>query len=365
MRLPVFMGKISYSLYFWHWPVYVFASYYMLDYIPVPIRIILMLLCVVLAIFSWKYIETPIRKKHILKDNNVLLKNIIIFSIIAASIGVLVILSKGASYRFDKNITTLADAPMSRDFNRIKVGEEEFWQIGKIQDIEKSNTMLIGDSHAIAIAPALDALAVESDKSGLLVASAGCFLSGQYLPEMRGLKKCTRRVEAAKILLKNIDNIEIVFLVARWEEKASGKWKKRKVQLNKEMMLRIQEAALIDFVKYVESLGKKAVLFAQVPQVFHGSRNIPSVLARINIHYKDLDMRPTLGQYQDQQNNIIPMLERVESQTNAEVIWPHKELCGDRYCEITDGKVSFYYDDDHLSIYGAERLKTLFEKYFK
>ena len=54
-----FTGMISYSLYLWHWPVFVFFSMYHTT--GTNSAIALFVVTYVMAILSWKYIETPFR----------------------------------------------------------------------------------------------------------------------------------------------------------------------------------------------------------------------------------------------------------------------------------------------------------------
>ena len=65
-RPLVFIGLISYSLYLWHWPVLLFSKYWALDPIPPTQRMLLLLASFVLAWLSWRFVETPFRKRLVL-----------------------------------------------------------------------------------------------------------------------------------------------------------------------------------------------------------------------------------------------------------------------------------------------------------
>ncbi len=70
LRLPPirFLGKISYSLYLWHWPVLILGGLYLvgpLDSISVPQAIALALLSVLIAAVSWAFVEEPFRRGRI------------------------------------------------------------------------------------------------------------------------------------------------------------------------------------------------------------------------------------------------------------------------------------------------------------
>ena len=66
LSLPplVFIGRISYSLYLWHWPIFVFIK--MSEHFPAEqhntaTRLLAVAATLVIASLSWKYIETPFR----------------------------------------------------------------------------------------------------------------------------------------------------------------------------------------------------------------------------------------------------------------------------------------------------------------
>lgn len=60
----VFLGKISYSLYLWHWPILVLYRQYGTRSLPALYdALILLLICFVLSVLTWKYIEQAFRKK--------------------------------------------------------------------------------------------------------------------------------------------------------------------------------------------------------------------------------------------------------------------------------------------------------------
>ncbi|MCB9227994.1 MAG: acyltransferase [Deltaproteobacteria bacterium] len=57
----VMTGKISYSLYLWHWPLLAFARIYHPDH-EVMAKPAILLFTFFISVLSWKYIETPFRK---------------------------------------------------------------------------------------------------------------------------------------------------------------------------------------------------------------------------------------------------------------------------------------------------------------
>ncbi|MBI5094616.1 MAG: acyltransferase [Candidatus Hydrogenedentes bacterium] len=62
-RSIVFVGLISYSLYLWHLPFLAFSHYLALEPVSAGQRVTMLGLGLGLAVLSWKYVETPFRKR--------------------------------------------------------------------------------------------------------------------------------------------------------------------------------------------------------------------------------------------------------------------------------------------------------------
>src|SRR5205807_671338 len=60
--LPVvFVGRISYSLYLWHWPLLSLASYSLERQLTAPEALSVVAVSAGLAVASWRYVEQPFR----------------------------------------------------------------------------------------------------------------------------------------------------------------------------------------------------------------------------------------------------------------------------------------------------------------
>jgi hypothetical protein len=56
-----YLGRISYSLYLWHWPILVLPAAFIGGELPLPVRLVLAALAVIVAGLSQRYVEDPIR----------------------------------------------------------------------------------------------------------------------------------------------------------------------------------------------------------------------------------------------------------------------------------------------------------------
>jgi peptidoglycan/LPS O-acetylase OafA/YrhL len=84
----VFIGLISYSLYLWHWPVLVFANYWALGPLSLPVRILLVVSSLVLAMASWKFVETPFRRAFPGRKRLLIAASIVAFAFLMLSVAI-------------------------------------------------------------------------------------------------------------------------------------------------------------------------------------------------------------------------------------------------------------------------------------
>ena len=68
-RPVVFIGLISYSLYLWHWPILVFIKHVIID-ISLPWKLGILIVSLILSVLSWKWVETPFRRKGFLSKRS-------------------------------------------------------------------------------------------------------------------------------------------------------------------------------------------------------------------------------------------------------------------------------------------------------
>jgi peptidoglycan/LPS O-acetylase OafA/YrhL len=65
LRPARFLGRISYSLYLWHWPMLVLPTAVAGETLPLPVRVGLMLAAIPIAYASQRWLEDPIRRGRI------------------------------------------------------------------------------------------------------------------------------------------------------------------------------------------------------------------------------------------------------------------------------------------------------------
>lgn len=84
-KLLIFVGLISYSVYLWFYPIYIFIIQYF-DLKNFTQKVFLITFVLIISSLTWKYIEIPFRKKNLFyKKNNLILFFLIILFFISYS----------------------------------------------------------------------------------------------------------------------------------------------------------------------------------------------------------------------------------------------------------------------------------------
>ena len=89
-----FLGRISYSLYLWHWPILVLPTAVAGETLPLPVRIGLMLAAIPIAYASRRWLEDPIRRGRwvgLVPRRNLVLAGGLSIALAATSLGVRVV----------------------------------------------------------------------------------------------------------------------------------------------------------------------------------------------------------------------------------------------------------------------------------
>jgi hypothetical protein len=201
-RVLVWFGLISFPLYLWHWPLLSFAYISGVEPLSLGIRIAAVLISIVLAWLTYKFIEKPIRSDN--KSNNKVFSLLILMSLVG-SIALYFYLNGGlqgylylnkekrdfANYFENSlpgwNYYETAGIPVKHrydcnfyDLEKYRSGQATQIPVSQIDKTcytrnpgKKNVLFLWGDSHAEQLYPGLDNNLPE-DWQIMIVASSGC-----------------------------------------------------------------------------------------------------------------------------------------------------------------------------------------------
>lgn len=368
----VLVGRLSYSLYLWHWPVLAFYRYYN-DAFTARDALICGLITVVLSVASWKLIENPLRhfdlkKRWVYLFYFILPVTLSIFAAknIASNDGYperftdeALRLYQTSSYTYDEE---KLDQPQTEDFFPF-----EPYIIG---DVEKPvSTFIWGDSHGGHFRSFVDELGNEFGFSSLFGGLGGCppLLGSDLVKHGEPEAPCsTRNNELAELIVKTKPSM--VFIAGRWAmytetTRAVGE-KGSRVFLGDtsdytesiENSRRALKMGLERSIELLVSNGITPVLFEQAPSYSFKpsnclikSENIPWLTSdNCDLKVKDMELR------QKYSNQVIKDI--VKKYPEVILIPVVDILCEKEICKSQLGTVPIYSDNNHLSSQGARAL---------
>ena len=217
----VFVGLISYSLYLWHWPLIVFykASF---GYPSYAAMALLGAVSLVVAAISWRYVETPFRKRTRLVSRKYLFSTAALTSGAAVAIAVFFVATEGLSYRYPESLRRLAGfrydpTPAMREgtcFISRAFSHTPSVDPSCLHTVtSRRNVLLVGDSHA---AHYWAGLAKTFTHLNFLQATAsGC----TPILEGGGAARCRSVIDAAYQDYIPNRQLDAVILAANWSRK--------------------------------------------------------------------------------------------------------------------------------------------------
>jgi peptidoglycan/LPS O-acetylase OafA/YrhL len=250
----VYLGRISYSLYLWHWPVFVFLRHWRAaPLLPPTLALIGIGSAVALAAATYKTVEQPAR------DRSVPFTKVLIACGSAAAIVLLALalalLGGGLPQRFSPQVARIASghdayAPLAHACTDI--GFDAAFERCHIGPAGKPRLLLFGDSHAAAIS---EAVGLAFQQPGVILSMGTCAPALDWTnPGLRGRDPQTCRHFKARALsfAQNDSGIETVVLSAYWAShaRAGGAEFWRSVQ---------------QFADSLTSRGKRVIVIAGIP----------------------------------------------------------------------------------------------------
>ncbi len=346
LRPVVFIGMISYSLYLWHWPVLVFGKYWLLqNWSPWYLRAGLVLVAGLLGILSWRYVETPFRRKTTIATRSAAFRFAAASTIFTLFCGAALTVFHGFPARMPESVAKNEDAKQDRyhspsmSIENIQLGQLN--PLGASDLVTSPRILLWGDSHARCAVPAVDALCRELGITGFAVfADATPPLLDWVSSSEYGLGKKTPEFSAAVLDFIKWRGVSHVILAARWSE----------YQLHDTQLL---EKNFPVTIRALHEAGCKVWVLQSVPEV---DLDAPKALARSAIFGGDTTSWRRLISDHRRKNSIL--YEMAEQNLPARFVDPAPLLLdthSDRYRADIDG-VSIYFDNDHLTRKASQAL---------
>ncbi len=390
MKAPVFIGKLSYSLYLWHWPFYVIYAYANPEGLS-SLEIMGILLATFFAsLLTYIYIETPFRHGRIRWSNSKahVFGATAIFSFAAMGVGFYIHKTNGVPQRLNAETAAfakaggelfgnLSDCKLENNTTLPGIG---YCPMGDPLNSE-SYTLIWGDSHGGAYRRGYSSLISNEEFPALLAWTGGC-------PAVLGLAKdelvssqdvdeeCSVRNNAVLELIKNDNRINAVVIVGRWsyyihgtgigvdEHNRIALWPEGGTRTDVKDQAKLYVDALHKTIASLNALGKKVFVLEQPPEfeqylgrtiaigLMKGSETVQSNLETLT--------KQQYSQVRHRQGPAMQMFEEAQEQGLMTLLRSHHYFCDGASCSLMVDGSPTYFDNNHVSSFGAEQINDVF-----
>lgn len=363
-RAMVYIGKISYSLYLWHWAIYALFRW------TVGLETILqMLAAVALTIFfsvlSYNFIEKPFRSNQFIRH----LSNwkIVLFGLLAIYIAY-----SGSKYIFENqsiiSLSVTKDKKTWYPHAYHAVLDENF---ETKQDFSKHKLFVLGDSHTGAYSTMLQKLSDEYYVKVFKFSSGGCGVADFHTVTSSKGAKCIKYINDVVAKINSIAAPgDILFLASLRVNRLCDQY----TIFSEKIIIadQLSEAAennrrlIIDetgeLIKQFEKKGMRIIIDAPKP-VFKAPAfrcsdwfNKSNPICKGGLTMK----RDFLLEFR---KPVMYSLDVLAKRFPKLIIWdPFPVLCKTEVCSVFEGGVPKFFDGDHLSAYGNMILYPSFAK---
>lgn len=365
----VFLGKISYSLYLWHWPIFVLFNW-TIGLQQLQNIILAVGLTFLFSLLSFNYVERYFRVNehlHKLKSRTIVLSGVTVSLLFTVFLGGIFYLTKvgGVGLSVANNDCLWKPYTVQCDESMITKNDND-------PSTNKHNLIVIGDSHAGAYTRMLNIAAKELQFNLKTKFVYGCPIIKLTEISNQNLICIEAENETLSWLKSNTNANDIVLFASLRLSRLSNQWGSFDVEnvyrdFHSTEQYIINSKALADSLKWittVNSLGAQVLIDAPKP-IFKSP--IFRCLDWFNKHNPACNAEFSIGRdwMLEYRTPVMESLDKLHSQYGVAVWDPFPVLCPDSLCNQIDGDKPLFFDGDHLSGYGNLLLADSFKKKIK
>jgi peptidoglycan/LPS O-acetylase OafA/YrhL len=341
----VWIGKLSYSFYLWHWPVLVFARHELLGIYPEGwTAVLLVALCLVLSALTYVLIETPFRDPARIPRRSLFARGIpAAMTLLLASI--VVIAADGLPSRLPADIALDGQelkSPQRELCHRTRLGTlppEPGCVLG--QSSAAPDTVLWGDSHGVELAGALADIYRREHRALIQITLSSCPPALNYVWGSRPY--CA--ADNARVLnfLQRSPAVTTVVLVSRhlYHQRRVGD---------------LYAAVLVATVLELTAVGKNVVVLGPTPDYYEA---VPLVAARMK--WRGVEGLATIArqEWDEQRLQVTPLMKTLSTIPGVRVVNPETVFCDPTICRFIKGGKVMLFDDNHPSVHAAAEIAKM------
>lgn len=378
-RLAQWLGDRSYSLYLWHWPVYVVLVF---SEFHANMAALAAGLCLTLIFGHLSYTLVEVRSRAWLgKSSTVKTAGAIGLALaIVAAPTLAVWRTQGWPGRFPESVENIALEATNSNVRRkdchTLVGTTPR---GCHYGLGSGSAIVLGDSHADAVVTGVASALNELDIKVEQMSYSGCpFVSGlkmstTFAARMSEEYQCDGFIKSLSTELARRHASTPVILVNRYASIAFGTndpaegetvpqvfFVKQYATPSKEYLEEFSSAIVATACGLARH--RKVFLMRPIPEM---GVSVPKVLSRrVGLGMTE-DFSVSLTEYQRRNDWVWKAQDRAREQCGVAILDPTKYLCRDGRCYGSMNKRPLYFDNNHLSEYGNKLLVPMFRDAFK
>lgn len=344
-----YIGKISFSLYLFHWPAVVFIGYIFIDEPPLKVILLTMILTFILSHLSYYIIEEPFRKKY---QTKLVVYFCVISFFVLGTLSLIGINSNLLKYNSDKHIDAIASqiqtvykCPVS---TYQVYGGSRACNLKGVNDANIAETILLGNSHAQMYAPIfIDNKNIESIS---LVTLNGCLPT----TNINISKNCSFLAKKNISALKNNKSLKSIYIGMTWYK---NDYTFGNNIVKKEELL----TDILALINYFEMQGIDVYVLSPIPipNFYHASE-----LSR-KLKFKHITLENYFEESRVDYKKFYKEIElfdiALHERLNSNYIKIYKNFCDQKYCYFGDKDGSYYSDNNHLGSHGLSMVKNIFQ----
>ena len=356
------IGLISYSAYLWHQPLFAFARQRSLTEPSHTVFLLLSVMALVLAYFSWRFVEAPFRKRDHF-DRKKIFSFAFFGSFLFFLLGVAGHITDGKFFtRSTSSILDQLDLRVRVNHGLSIDCEGDYNTSLNCLTSPEPEVLLWGDSYAMHLAQGLVASNPEIRLVQKTVSVCGPFLdiapiNSKYVRSWS--EKCLSVNDKVYDYLRNTSSIKYVVLSSPFGQFVGDD----ATVLSKDgVVLKgvdVSLQSMLETISKIRNLGKIPVVFSPTPQ---NGQNIGGCLKKASFFGLDSSLCDVkLSDSMVLQANVWNFLSQLEK--HVTVVNLSDFLCVDNLCSASMDNVFIYRDNGHLSHEGSAYLGKRFDFY--
>jgi len=354
------IGLISYSLYLWHWPILVFARYYLLRSSLSPAEAAgAVALMLTLATLSWRYVERPFR------DRSMPIRTVLVWAacgcLVVAIASAAALESKGYPSRFRADVARINMAVG----NEYRCGLKEYVPFGPShgctmflpsRNPADATVALFGNSHAQMYAPLVASIVQENNERGILVPMNVCL----PLPDFNLGSDCMDLAAKDLAAVEGLPRVRVVIISMNWEWKTSYLSTRAGI-VPADMQTELFIESVDRLISDLERRGKTVVL---VGPISAPGWDFPSIAGR-ELAFHNRISEPLFLPESAFVFKMGPVIEHYSARPDIIFIRPDRVQCELGKCDYLRDGTSLFADNNHIAAYALPLFRPVFEPALK